>query len=281
MSDPAEYMNTEIFRINRRGKKVHEMLTRFLWLRQNGSTASAFLPNRIEVVRQQFSLPNLTRRLRIVALSDLHAPSCSHLIPKVVSLANQQSPDIFVLAGDIIDESGNENMVEMFETVEANFAKVAVLGNWEYFSKLDLSMLRKRYGSAGITLLVNSSIDLPELTIVGLDDFLLGCPDYGILRHASSNGCPILAISHCPKEFIFMSSLSRVPMLTLSGHTHGGQIAPLGWAPFTPPGSGSYVRGWYRNGKHSMYVMRGVGTTVIPIRIGARPELLVLDIKPE
>ena len=77
-----------------------------------------------------------------------------------------------------------------------------------------------------------------------------------------------------------MSSLALAPMLVLAGHTHGGQIAPFGRAFYTPPGSGSYLRGWYRNGKYAMYVMRGVGTTVIPMRIGARPELLVLDLYP-
>jgi predicted MPP superfamily phosphohydrolase len=68
-------------------------------------------------------------------------------------------------------------------------------------------------------------------------------------------------------------------MLVLSGHTHGGQIAPFGITLVTPRGSGSYVKGWYHQEGHSMYVMRGIGTTGVPLRIGATPELLVLDIE--
>jgi predicted MPP superfamily phosphohydrolase len=48
----------------------------------------------------------------------------------------------------------------------------------------------------------------------------------------------------------------------------------------TPRGSGPYVQGWYYHQNNSMYVMRGVGTSVLPLRIGARPELLVLDLLP-
>lgn len=62
--------------------------------------------------------------------------------------------------------------------------------------------------------------------------------------------------------------------LVLSGHMHGGQVRLLGWAPMRPPGSGDYVAGWYRGpGAPPMYVCRGVGTSVLPVRIGARPEV--------
>lgn len=64
--------------------------------------------------------------------------------------------------------------------------------------------------------------------------------------------------------------------LMLSGHTHGGQIAVGGWAPLVPPGSGRYVRGWFRgDGAPPLYVSRGIGTSVLPLRFGATPELAV------
>jgi predicted MPP superfamily phosphohydrolase len=62
----------------------------------------------------------------------------------------------------------------------------------------------------------------------------------------------------------------------LSGHTHGGQVTVGGWAPLVPPGSGRYVRGWFRgDGAPPLYVSRGIGTSVLPIRFGATPELAV------
>jgi hypothetical protein len=63
----------------------------------------------------------------------------------------------------------------------------------------------------------------------------------------------------------------------ISGHTHGGQITFFGAAPCTPMGSGRYVSGWYREGGTAMYVSRGLGTTAIPARFFAAPEIAVFD----
>jgi hypothetical protein len=62
--------------------------------------------------------------------------------------------------------------------------------------------------------------------------------------------------------------------LLLAGHTHGGQVAPFGLALTLPSGSGRYVAGWYRDAGPPMYVSRGIGTSLIPVRLGATPELV-------
>lgn len=51
----------------------------------------------------------------------------------------------------------------------------------------------------------------------------------------------------------------------------------LGWAPLRPPGSGRYVNGWYRERKPHLYVSRGIGTSVLPLRFGAPPEVACFD----
>jgi uncharacterized protein len=63
------------------------------------------------------------------------------------------------------------------------------------------------------------------------------------------------------------------PQVMLAGHTHGGQVALFGWAPLRPPGSGRYVQGWYRDAATSLYVSRGIGTSVVPARFCAAPEV--------
>ena len=63
--------------------------------------------------------------------------------------------------------------------------------------------------------------------------------------------------------------------LILAGHTHGGQINILGFAPVIPAGSGHYVKGWYHNTGIPMYVSRGIGTVVMPVRIGSKPEVAI------
>ena len=244
-----------------------------------GGGGYAYTSSFIEVSRKRLVLPHFIGKLRIVVVSDVHAPCFYSSTADLVSIINAESPDIFILAGDTIDKRGNEDLVGLFKAVRARFAKLATLGNWEYLGKLDLVKLKTEYYNAGISLLVNDIFEVQGLMIVGLDDFVLGSLDYKILNHYSSNRSPVLVISHCPESFDHLPTFSHNPLIVLSGHTHAGQIAPFGVVLHTPKGSGCYVQGWYHKGKHSMYVMRGIGTTPgIPLRIGARPEVLVLDL---
>jgi uncharacterized protein len=61
-------------------------------------------------------------------------------------------------------------------------------------------------------------------------------------------------------------------------HVHGGQANLFGWAPFVPPGSGSYLRGWYRDGNPPLYVSRGIGTSIVAARFNAVPEVAIFEI---
>lgn len=63
----------------------------------------------------------------------------------------------------------------------------------------------------------------------------------------------------------------------LSGHTHGGQIIFFGIAPITPEGSGSYLKSWYTKKNPKLYVSKGIKTSKIPIRFGARAEIVETD----
>ena len=61
----------------------------------------------------------------------------------------------------------------------------------------------------------------------------------------------------------------------LSGHTHGEQVRLFNFIPFLPQGSGKYVKGWYKESNPPMYVSKGIGTTILPIRFGSRAEIAV------
>jgi len=143
---------------------------------------------------------------------------------------------------------------------------------------LDLKRLRIEYEKAGITLLVNERVTLGGLDVIGLDDFLRGSPNYDLLEGEVSSK-PLLVTSHCPQSFDFMPLTPKAPLIVISGHTHGGQIAPFGVALHTPAGCGTYLKGWYYKDKHCMYVTTGVGTVGIPVRMGPRPEILVLNLR--
>jgi hypothetical protein len=117
-----------------------------------------------------------------------------------------------------------------------------------------------------------------SLLITGVDD-LVSQPDLikslqGIVPHANH-----LLLAHSPayRDEFSNDELGIIaeykPQLMLSGHTHGGQLALLGFAPLRPPGSGRYVSGWYHDGVIPLYVSRGLGVSVLPVRMGAVPEI--------
>lgn len=244
-----------------------------------GGIAYANQSRGIEITTKELFVPGLLNPLRIVAISDVHAPSYfrHNDYLDLINLINNHEPDIFILAGDTIDDGGEEKLVSVFSLVKARIAKLAIVGNWEYNVSLNLRKLRNEYEKTGTNLLVNQKVSFEGLSIVGLDDFLCGSPDYRLLNDKSTD--PLLVMSHCPESFDFMPLVGEKPLIVISGHTHGGQIAPFGVVLMKPKGCGVYEKGWYRRGNHSMYVMRGIGTSGIPVRIGSPPEVLVLNLR--
>jgi uncharacterized protein len=262
-------------------------MNRRTFLKLGLATAASIIPagtlfavqsTQLEISHQRVSLPGLGRRLRIVAISDLHGRS--HYLPlkELIAIVNDHVPDIFVLAGDVIDRREDLAVLSEFGGVKASLLKAAVMGNWEYQTGLGVEAFKSAYAAAGVQLLANSKLKIQNLTLFGLDDLLVGRPDFQKLNAVLSEGHPSLLICHCPAGFDQIPYHSTAPVIAISGHTHGGQIAPFGNAIITPPGSGDYVHGWYRRGNASMYVTRGIGTSVVPIRIGSRPEMLVVDL---
>jgi len=240
-------------------------------------TVYAWQSVNLQVSRERIEVEGLKQQLRVVALSDLHDPCLYLSTADLVRSINAEKPDVLILAGDMFGTRNFEDLITGFLAANAGCAKLAVLGNWEYQLHLNQADLRKCYQNSGIKLLVNDSIEAFGLKIHGMDDLLQGSPDFKLCDDTPS---PVLVISHCPGSFDRLTPSDRSQKIVISGHTHGGQIAPFGKVLLTPPGSGSYVKGWYHRRNNSMYVMRGVGASYIPLRIGARPELLVLDLIP-
>jgi predicted MPP superfamily phosphohydrolase len=231
----------------------------------------------LEVSRERIEVEGLKQKLRVVALSDLHDPCLYLSTADLVRFINAEKPDVLILAGDMFGTHNFKDLITEFSAANAGYAKLAALGNWEYQLHLNQTELRKCYQNSGIKLLVNDSVEAFGLKILGLDDLLEGSPDF---KRCDDTSSPVLVISHCPGSFDRLPNSTRNQKIVISGHTHGGQIAPFGKVLLTPPGSGSYVKGWYHRRNSSMYVMRGVGASYLPLRIGARPELLVLDLIP-
>lgn len=91
-----------------------------------------------------------------------------------------------------------------------------------------------------------------------------------------NDAAPIILLAHEPD--IFPTVPSRVSV-TLSGHTHGGQVRILGWSPYLPSRYGDrYVYGHIIEERRHLIVSGGLGCSVAPVRFGVPPEIVVVDL---
>ena len=132
--------------------------------------------------------------------------------------------------------------------------------------------------AAGITVLENQAVQAGDLWVAGLADLREREPSIGRTFDPIPDGAPVLALSHDPDLFPFLPAQAA---LTLAGHTHGSQINIPGLARLaTPSHFGTRYAGGHvvEEGRH-LYVSRGVGTSTIPGRFRARPEVSVLELR--
>ncbi|MFQ5761829.1 MAG: metallophosphoesterase, partial [Candidatus Bathyarchaeia archaeon] len=198
----------------------------------------------------------------------------------LASTVNELDCDALFIVGDTVDRSENVKLVtELFKQIHVRGPKLAVFGNWEHWAGIDLDELSAAYGEADVRLLVNQTftfeLGATRMTVVGLDDLVGGYPKFDLVKGTSEL---LVILAHCPASFNRIHTVAGGPTLTFSGHTHGGQIAPLGFALWLPPGSGRYVSGWYDVGSHMLFVTRGLGNSVVPFRIGSAPELSIIHL---
>ncbi len=236
------------------------------------------------------------RHLTLVQLSDLHLHGVGDVHRRMAARVNALRPDLVVFTGDSVDTPGRlGTLAALLALLDARTPKYAILGNWEHWSGVDLGELADVYRRAGCRLLVNESILHPvqgrALRVTGLDDLVGGRPDPGRAMAGAAVADAHLLLAHCPGHRDLLAPMptpldptaaSLDPAgvtLMLSGHTHGGQVRLLGWTPVLPGGSGRYVQGWFREpGAAPMYVSRGVGTSMVPVRLGAPPEVAVFTL---
>lgn len=235
----------------------------------------------IEVTHHTLGAPEPGRRpLRVVHLSDVHVRHVGSRERRLAELVRAERPDLVVLSGDLLGEG---DALAALGEVLGSLGGVPVLGvegNWEHLLKLPEAALRETFAAHGARLLVNEVAfverDGRRVAVVGLDDWSAGAPDPGRAAAGLAAERNLLLLEHEPGYRETWPGALPVPSLMLSGHTHGGQIAVIGRAVL-PPGSGRYLHGWYGGAPFPLYVSRGVGWSVLPIRLGARPEIVVID----
>lgn len=228
-----------------------------------------------------------TDNIKVVQITDLHLQKLNSQLKRLAQQINTQAPDLIVITGDAVDRAHKLPVLdELLALFDHHIPKVAILGNWEYWGKVDIDVLEELYRKHNTQLLINQSVQFKfkdkTLTITGVDDLLGGQADIiqAVYEYQPSDYHIIL--NHCPQysEVIEKELPIEIPAdFILSGHTHGGQFNLFGFTPFLPPGSGRYVKGWYDELSPKMYVSKGIGTTIFPARFGARAEVTTFYLK--
>jgi len=241
--------------------------------------AVAVVPADFEVTTHDVGSASRSK-VRVVQISDLHIQHFGERESRLALSILDLKPDVITFTGDIIDDPKNQQPLESFLGALESVPRVAVLGNWEYWSGIDIGWLRKIYESSPNShLLINQTalvaIRDREFKFVGLDDFTAGKPKTSLIQRPTI-GSTTIVLQHSPGIFHQTTGSSK-DQVCLSGHTHGGQVTFYGRALWTPPGSGDFLAGWYATAECKLYVSRGIGTSILPIRLSARPEIAVFD----
>lgn len=224
-------------------------------------------------------------QIKIVQISDLHFDQLRYFHKSIANRINTLQPDMIVITGDSVDKTEKiEALNEFLQLIDASIQKYAITGNWEYWGHVDLTTLKKTYAQNNCELLINENrtilIRKRKISIIGIDDYIGGTADFVKAIDGLEPAETTIVLSHCPEHRdLIAKQKGEMPIdLVLSGHTHGGQITFFGLVPFKPRGSGVYLKGWYRDAEPRMYISKGIGTSILPIRCGARAEMVVFDI---
>ncbi|GMA98465.1 metallophosphoesterase [Pelosinus sp. IPA-1] len=248
-----------------------------------------------EMVVRHFTLPfpGLDQELKgfkIAQISDTHLGPFFTLdrFDEVIHLVIQEKPDMVVITGDLIDDlSLLVPAVEKLNQMDAliPYGIYFCWGNHEYFR--DINRIRVELGKSKIHVLQNSNTPIT----VGASTFYLLGVDYPWPENVSKkdairqqfmkkavenipNGAFKVLLAHHP-DFLFEGFAEKIP-LTLSGHTHGGQVNFLGRSLL--PVSYYYMRGLYQENDTYGYVNPGAGQW-IPFRLGCPPEISIFTLE--
>jgi predicted MPP superfamily phosphohydrolase len=248
--------------------------------------------------------------LHIVALADFHACDpwmTPARIKAICDQANALQPDIILLLGDyvsgmnlVLDDVSAADWSAAMAGLSAPLGLHAILGNHDYWEDLSFqrdpksrTIAERALSAIGVQVYVNRAARIEKdgfgFWLAGLGDQMALRPGkrFGRAQFAGIDDLPstlsgvkseepVLLMAHEPD--IFDRVDGRVS-LTLSGHTHGGQINLFGWRPVSASrGSARYPAGHFRNGGRDLIVSRGLGCSAVPIRVGAWPEILSIQL---
>ncbi|HLL58693.1 MAG TPA: metallophosphoesterase [Allosphingosinicella sp.] len=226
--------------------------------------------------------------VKAVLISDIHVvgpdmpPERLH---RIVAQINALNPDVVLIAGDLIsDKRTSTRHYSMAEAIapltglRPRLGSFAVLGNHDHWR--NAGEARQALKAAGVRLLGNEAAAAGPLVIGGLDDDYTENSDLpGTLAKMARMKGARLILSHSPDPF---PDVPRDVPLMVAGHTHCGQVSlPFYGAVRTFSRHGKrYECGIYKEGGKTLVITAGLGTSGVPLRLGAVPDMWLLELGP-
>ena len=275
----------------------------------SGAYAFGFEPAfRLRVQRYQLVPPAWPAgfRLKLAVLADIHAGEPYMPVSRVeeiVATTNALGADVIVILGDFVAghrfmtrQVGMAEIAPALARLKAPLGVFSILGNHDWWD--DLTAQREGKGpiiaaralrDAGVPVLENEVVrltkDRQSFWIAGLGDQLAfvrgrghfeGVDDLPGTLAKVNDASPVILLAHEPD--IFTQIPERVAV-TLSGHTHGGQVRLFGYSPIVPSKYGNrFAYGHVVEGGRHLVVSGGLGTSILPVRFGVPPEILLVEL---
>lgn len=228
-------------------------------------------------------LPDEFDGFRIVQLSDVHhSPFIdAEQIRDSVEIANRLAPDIAVLTGDYVSHGTDfiAPVAEILGELRAARGVFAVLGNHDY--RTDARLIRDLFRAEGIRVLINEGLHITgkrsSIWICGADDILYGAPDLDLALAGSRPDELKFLLCHNP-AILRRAARSEIDFV-VSGHTHGGQVRWRQTGENLIMPQHRRASGLLRRGNTQIYISRGIGTVVLPVRYQCPPEIALLELR--
>lgn len=231
--------------------------------------------------------------LRLDVVSDVHTGSPRNgldNLDRVVRRLAASDSDAVLMAGDYVILSvlfgeyvPAGTIARHLRPLTARKPVYAVLGNHDWWK--DGPATSAAFAAAGVRMIDNRALPARfgdcRLWLVGLGDLLEGRPDpgkaFGEIDGTIGDDAPVIALTHEPDLW---PRIREQAVLTIAGHTHGGQIHPF---PQPQPGRfalrSHILNGWIREDGHDLFVTPGIGTSILPMRLGVPPEISRLTLR--
>lgn len=221
------------------------------------------------------------KQLHVVMASDIHLGTIIHndSLVRLVKMANRLHPDIVLFAGDVFDEDvdavNKQEMMDTLQQLKTKYGSYAILGNHEYIGG-NAAKAIDYLNAAGVKVLKDQTQEIGDsFYLVGRDDRsgsqFKGTQrnDLKTLLEGINRSLPIIVLDHQPSNLA--EPVQQGADLQLSGHTHAGQLFPIGLIT-----SRIFEDDWgyLRKGNFQLIVSSGFGTWGPPIRLGNTPEIV-------